>query len=181
HTRNSSHLRQSLDSFRRASQVSTGAPRLKFQFALQWAALASEHSSLRCIEAYQAAIDLLPQFIWLGATTSQRYEDLLTAENLAVKAASAAILDSDIEIALEWPEHARCVVWNQSLMLRSPLDHLRLSHPDLAARLQEVAKQLHDASSEFPASQVLSYGSVDPEQASRQRRRLAMEYNDLLA
>ncbi|KAG8705465.1 hypothetical protein FRC11_009017, partial [Ceratobasidium sp. 423] len=193
-TYNPSELQESLHSFRRASQVSTGVPRDKFQYALRWAKLADEHESFRCIEAfgfehqslqcieaYQTAIDLLPHFIWLGTTTGQRYQDLSTVGNLAVNAASAAILDSEIKLALEWLEHARCVVWNQSLMLRSPLDHLEVSHPELAAHLQEVAKQLHDAGSESSTLQILPSGSVDPEQAARKRRRLAKEYDDMLA
>ncbi|KAG8682602.1 hypothetical protein FRC11_014662 [Ceratobasidium sp. 423] len=133
------------------------------------------------IEAYRAAIHLLPQFIWLGATTVQRYQHLLTAENLAVKAAYTAILHSDFNLALEWLEHGRCVVWNQSLMLRSPLDQLLSSHPELATRLETVSKQLHDASSATSTSQMFTSGSIDPETVSRQRHRLAMEYKDLLA
>ncbi|CAE6411139.1 unnamed protein product, partial [Rhizoctonia solani] len=158
----------------------TGPPRESFEDALQWVALASEIPSLRCIEAYQAAIDLLPRFIWLGATTNQRYQDLSTAENLAVNAASVAILNSNPTLALEWVEHARCVVWNQSLMLRSPLDQLHSSHPELAVRLEAVAKQLYDAGSESSASRMPTSSSVDPEQVGQQRRRLAMQYNDLL-
>ncbi|CAE6452505.1 unnamed protein product [Rhizoctonia solani] len=101
------YLSDTLKYFRMASQSLAGAPRIKFRIALQWAKHASEHSSLNCIEAYQTAIDLLPQFIWLGATTNQRYEDLRTAEALAVDAAAAAILSSHYALALEWVEHAR--------------------------------------------------------------------------
>ncbi|KAG8753758.1 hypothetical protein FRC11_007141, partial [Ceratobasidium sp. 423] len=145
HTGDPSHLKHALVSFRIASRLSTGAPRQVFNYALNWAQLATHHSSLNCIEAYHATMNLLPQFIWFGASTSQRYQDLLTTESLAVRAASAAIHHSDPRLALKWLEHARCVVWNQTLMLRSPLDKLRSSHPDLAARLQEVSKHLHDA------------------------------------
>ncbi|KDN46878.1 hypothetical protein RSAG8_03955, partial [Rhizoctonia solani AG-8 WAC10335] len=180
HTDDSSHLQNSLESFRKASQSLTGAPRQKFQNALQWATLADHENLLHPIEAYQTTIDLLPQFIWLGATTNQRYEDLLQVGNLATKAASAAIFSSEYELALTWLEYARCVVWNQSLMLRSPLDHLHSSHPDLATCLQVVAKQLHDASSES-TPQALSSRSLTPEQYAQQRRRLAKEYNDLLS
>ncbi|KAG8757257.1 hypothetical protein FRC11_004682, partial [Ceratobasidium sp. 423] len=180
HTNNPDHLQQSLHSFRRVFQVEAAPPRQKFRDALQWAALASKHSSLMPIEAYRTAIDLLPQFIWLGATTVQQYHHLLTIENLAIKAAYAAIHHSDFNLALEWLEHGRCVVWNQSLMLRSPLDLLHSSHPELAARLEAVSKQLDDASSAPPTSQMLTSSSIDPEQVARQRRLLAKEYNDIL-
>ncbi|KAG8724014.1 hypothetical protein FRC11_002228, partial [Ceratobasidium sp. 423] len=175
-----SHVNQALDSFRRASKLLSGAPRKVFRNALNWAILAAKHSSLSCIEAYRVTMELLPQFIWLGASTAQRYLDLSTTQNLAVQSASAAILHSEPSLALEWLEHSRCVVWGQGITLRSPLDQLHSSHPDLASRLQSVSEQLNTASSECPTSQSLSSGSVDPEHAGRHRRSLAKEYNDLL-
>ncbi|CAE6458196.1 unnamed protein product [Rhizoctonia solani] len=173
-------LKDSLQSFRKASQHFTGSPRKMFGYAFQWAARASKQSLLKPIEAYQTTIDLLPQFIWLGATTKQRYQDLLLANNLAVNACFAAIQSSNYSLALEWLEHARCVVWNQSLMLRSPLDQLHSCYPDLATQLQSVANQLD--SSNF-GNQPIQAVLVDPsttEQAGQQRRRLAIEYNRLL-
>ncbi|CCO37318.1 hypothetical protein BN14_11473 [Rhizoctonia solani AG-1 IB] len=168
------HLQAALRSFRSASQLSTGAPRDVFHYALSWAKLASEHTYLNPLEAFRATIDLLPHHIWLGATTAQRYHDLSLAENLAVRAASAAIQSSEYALALEWLEHARCIVWNQALMLRSPLDDLASSHPDLAAQLQSIAQQLHHTSS----------GSQAPNTASDdtgRRHRLAREYAHLLS
>ncbi|KAF8757662.1 TPR-like protein [Rhizoctonia solani] len=173
HTHDLSHLKVSLDSFRKASQLLNGAPRDVFNHALNWAKLASKHSYLNCIEAFRATIGLLPHFIWLGTTASQRYHDLLSAKSVGVRAASAAILSSEYSLALEWLEHARCVVWNQSLMLRSPLESLELSHPELAIQLRSVSHQLHHANSESPSHS----SSVSAEH----RHRLAIEYNDLVA
>ncbi|KAG8753888.1 hypothetical protein FRC11_007049 [Ceratobasidium sp. 423] len=175
-----SDLQHSLGSFRIASQSPVGSPRNKFKYASMWAGLASEDSSLNPIEAYQATINLLPQFIWLGATTNQRYQDLEQVQNIAIRAAAAAIIASNYKLALEWLEHARCVVWNQNLMLRSPLDQLHVSHPTLATRLQTVANQLHRAGSESRESQALS-GSITPEQVAQQHRRLAKEYDELIS
>ncbi|KAF8745879.1 TPR-like protein, partial [Rhizoctonia solani] len=167
-------LHSSLDSFRKASQLLTGAARDVFNNAFQWAKLTSKYNYLNPIEAFRAVVDLLPHFIWLGATTSQRYHDLSLVENVAVRAASAAIRSSEYSLALEWLEHARCVVWNQSLMLRSPVDTLESSCPALAAQLRETAKQLHHASSQNPAPSSVTYS---PEH----RHQLAKEYDDLLA
>ncbi|CUA71839.1 hypothetical protein RSOLAG22IIIB_04783 [Rhizoctonia solani] len=181
-TKNAKYLQDSLDSFRQACQSQTGSPGQKFRGALSWAKDASIHGELNCLEAYQTAIDLLPQFIWLGATADQRYKDLDDAKNLAIEAATAAIRFSNYVLAMEWLEHARCVVWNQSLMLRSPLDKLHSIHPTLANRLQEVADQLNVASSESAILRQVSSSSssLTPEQASQQHRRLAKDYNDLL-
>ncbi|CAE6391161.1 unnamed protein product [Rhizoctonia solani] len=179
-TRDHSHLQHSLDSFRSASLSLSGAPRDRFRNAQYWANIASIHSPDNRMEAYQTAIDLLPQFIWLGATTNQRYQDLSTTEALAVNAAFAAIRSSNYSLALEWLEHARCVVWNQALMLRSPLDELHSVDSDLGTRLQAVANQLHNAGSDSRESLALASGSMSPEQVALEHRRLAKEYDDLL-
>ncbi|CAE6536514.1 unnamed protein product [Rhizoctonia solani] len=179
HIGHSACLTDSLLSFRKASQHFTGAPRDKFQCALRWANIASSQTLLNPIEAYQTAIDLLPQFIWLGA--GQHYQNLSLIANLAVNACFAAIQFSNHSLALEWLEHARCVLWNQSLMLRSPLDQLRSSHPELATRLESVANQL--GSSSLGIRSVLTDLShpITTEQAEQQRRRLAVKYDSLFA
>ncbi|CAE6437786.1 unnamed protein product, partial [Rhizoctonia solani] len=174
HTGDPSHSRTSLASFRKASQLSNGAPRDAFDYAFRWAKIASKYSYLDPIDAFRATIDLLPHFIWLGATTTQRYHDLTLAENVAVQAAPAAIFISKYNLALEWLEHGRCVVWNQTLMLRSPVDNLASSHPFLADRIQSVAQELHHMNSHSTSS----HSAADDPQ---HRHRLAREYNDLLA
>ncbi|CUA78376.1 DNA double-strand break repair Rad50 ATPase [Pyrococcus horikoshii OT3] [Rhizoctonia solani] len=180
HTSGASHLENALQSFRKATQLSIGAPRQKFQYALEWTKHASYYPTLNLIEAFQTAVDLLPQFIWLGATTNQRYLDLSTTENLAIKACSAAVRSSDYSLALEWLEHARCVVWGQSVMLRSPLDVLRASHPDLATRLQIVANELHTSGLHNLTFKPSPRDERAFEDVGQQRRRLAGEYNSLL-
>ncbi|CAE6479724.1 hypothetical protein ACGC1H_002425 [Rhizoctonia solani] len=179
-TGNCSDVRYSLALFRQ-SQESPGSPRDKFKFALEWVVLASKCNYLNLCEAYQTTIDLLPQFIWLGGTTSQRYEDLLKAETLAVDAAVAAIHFLDYRLALEWLENARCVVWKQSVMLRLPLDQLRSCHPNLAQRLQIVARQLQAAGTGSRESHKLPHNPLIQEQHAQKHRRLAEEYNELVS
>ncbi|CAE6402616.1 unnamed protein product [Rhizoctonia solani] len=180
-TGDASHLEEALKYYRLAIHSPGGTPREKFTYAFMWAKLSSEYNSFDPIEAYQTTMDLLPQFIWLGATNNQRYSDLSSAAALAVHAASAAIASSKHALALEWLEHARCVVWNQSLMLRSPLEELHSAHPDLASRLRKVSYQLHSAASESQEFRALSTGTMTQEQIAQEHRRLASEYNDLVA
>jgi tetratricopeptide (TPR) repeat protein len=177
-TSDPSHLEASLDSFRKACQPQlASAPRDKFGFASFWAKLVYQYNYPLCIEAFQTTIDLLPQFIWLGSTISQRYSDLSFAGSVVGRAASAAVLSSEYSMALEWLERARCVVWNQILMLRSPLDDLAASHPELATQLQSATQRLHHASSNFPGSGA----DLAITDATEHRHRLAKEYNILLA
>ncbi|EUC55398.1 aromatic di-alanine and TPR containing protein, partial [Rhizoctonia solani AG-3 Rhs1AP] len=180
YSENPLHLEESLRLFRISSESLVGSPRDRFRHAHKWATSASKYPALNPIEAYQTAIDILPQSIWLGATTDQRYKDLKMVETLPIDAAHAAILSSNFSLALEWLEHTRCIVWNQNLMLRSPLDQLRDSHPTLAAHLRTVAKDLQSASSESRESRALSSGPMSPEKVGQIHRRLATEYNELL-
>ncbi|CAE6541417.1 unnamed protein product [Rhizoctonia solani] len=181
HTSDPSYLKESLASFRISCMPLTGAARGRFLHAHSWAKVASTYSSLNSIEAYHRAIDLLPQFVWLGATSTQRYEDLKMIETLPVDAATVAISFLDYYLALEWLEHSRCVVWNQNLMLRSPLNELQEFDPVLARRLETITKQLHSASSESRELRAMSSGEMTPEQVAQEHRRLAEEYNKLLA
>ncbi|CAE6533937.1 unnamed protein product [Rhizoctonia solani] len=180
-TGDSSQMQVSLEHFRKASQSLAGSSRERFMSSFEWAKLGSKHSSLNPIEAYQATIDVLPQFIWLGATTTQRYQDLLMIETMAVDAASAAIRSSDYPLALEWLELTRGVVWSQMLMLRSPLEKLQSAHPDLATRLHTVSDRLHRAGSELRKSEEVSSNPQTEKQVARQRRRLALEHHNLLS
>ncbi|KAF8717214.1 TPR-like protein, partial [Rhizoctonia solani] len=176
HTSDPSYLNTSMDSFREASRLPNSAPRELFNYAFIWARFAWTFGHLSCIEAFRVTIDFLPQFIWLGATTSQRYFDLSLAEGLPVIAGYAAIRASEGSLALEWLEHTRCVVWSQSLMLRSPLDHLKSSYPCLGTQLQEVAERLRYASSDSPHMRNISEANT-----LELRQHLAREYNELLA
>ncbi|GAB1519494.1 hypothetical protein RhiTH_002562 [Rhizoctonia solani] len=173
HIGDPSQLNACLNSFRQSSKLSTAIPRKVFNYAFHWASLSSQHVYLCPTEAFRAAMDLLPHFIWLGATTAQRYEDLILTENLAIRAGAAAIRSSEFSTGLEWLEHGRCIVWSQALMLRSPLDNLEASHPVLAAELHTVSTRLHHANSGSPALE-----SVDD--TPEHRYRLAREYSDLL-
>ncbi|CAE7075320.1 unnamed protein product [Rhizoctonia solani] len=172
-----SHLRLALELYRGASNSLSAPPNQKFKFAQAWAKATSEFDP---IEAYQTAIDLLPQVIWLGSTTNQRYENLLTAGALVADAAAAAIRFSRYRLALEWLEHTRCVVWNQHFMLRSPVDQLMSVNSSLATRLQTVATQLHLAGSESREARVVTSGLISAEQVAQEHRQLAKAYEDML-
>ncbi|QRW26161.1 CHAT domain protein [Rhizoctonia solani] len=175
HTKHSCTFHRAMHLLRTASQSTAGPPRETFMYALEWA---WRSVCLRdCMEAYKTAINLMPQFIWLGSSTNQQYQDLQKAGNIAAKASSTAILSSAFDVALEWLEHARCVVWSQSLMLRSPLDRLYKCHPDIATQLQSIANTLHQTGTELSVSRTFTpkiNSLVD-------RHNLAIGYNHLLA
>ncbi|KEP55066.1 aromatic di-alanine and TPR containing protein [Rhizoctonia solani 123E] len=171
------HLDDSMDCFRKAAGSMAERPRMRFDSARQWAKLATKHNAPEFLEAYQTAIDLIPQLVWLGTTSKQRYKDACELSDLAVEAASAAIGVDRCALALEWLENARCVIWSQLLLLRSPLDHLRSVHPEIAERIGKISNALHNADSET----LVSSDIFETEAATQQHRRLALEHDRLIS
>lgn len=130
---------------------------------------------------YQRALELIPQLVWLGMTIPERYGRLEDIGDIAVEAASWAISVKDYKRALEWLEEGRSVVWNQILLLRTPLDELSAMHVSLGQRLREIALELERGASQ-PTIFLLSSEdhSSDLEKAAQQHRRLATEWDQLL-
>ncbi|KAH6907594.1 CHAT domain-containing protein [Coprinopsis sp. MPI-PUGE-AT-0042] len=61
---------------------------------------------------------------------------------LPLEAAAHALQCHRVDKALEWLEQGRCLVWNQLQTLRIPLETLEARDPELAHRVQAVAKVL---------------------------------------
>ncbi|CAE6524797.1 unnamed protein product [Rhizoctonia solani] len=189
HTKSYQHLSKALDCFCEASKIVIAPPRERFRSARHWAKLLpnSTYPASDCLKAYQTAIDLVPHLVLLGTNTRQRYHDLHQVRDLGVEAASMAIRCGKNELALEWLEQTRCVIWNQTLMLRSegPIDQLRIWHPDfnLTDRLQEVINQLYHSSLEVDSSQenvrIRSKSEVAPRSLIRDQ--LIAEYYEIIS
>ncbi|KAJ7436030.1 TPR-like protein [Mycena latifolia] len=123
----------------------TGAAQVRFQAAIMWARAAEmvPHPSL--IQAYTTAINLLPELAWLGLSISDRHHHILQAGQVVRDAASVAIAANQLSTAVEWLEQGRSVIWGQIFNLRTPVDDLRKSHPDLADELVSYSTQLEAA------------------------------------
>ncbi|KAG8709083.1 hypothetical protein FRC11_005915, partial [Ceratobasidium sp. 423] len=177
-------LRRALDYMREACH-SAGPPLDKFDAAMNWANTARKYGMAEFLDAYQTAMDLIPQLVWLGRTIEQRYQDIQELRSLAAEAASAAISAQEYKLALEWLEQGRSIVMNQNLMLQSPLDHLGSVDNSLAERLQDVATRLHQASSRARSHHTLELPSspslTNSENEASHHRQLAKDYDDLLA
>jgi hypothetical protein len=99
------------------------------------------------LEAHEVLIQLLPQIAWLGAPAGERYEDIRdTIGDSVDNAVALAIQAEKYELAVEWMEQGRSIVWAQLLQLRSPLDDLRTVYPQLADEFEQVSRRLEAAS-----------------------------------
>ena len=107
-----------------------------------------KHGSQAFLDAYKVAIDLLPRLAWMGLSLCDRCHQLFQAADGARDAAAAALELHRPDLAVEWLEQGRSIVWSQLSQLRTPVDDLRTVYPELAAQFERVSHELehHDAS-----------------------------------
>lgn len=124
---------------------------------------------------------LIPQAVWLGATVTRRYEHIMSLGDVVVEASAVAITANAYDLALEWLEEGRSIVWNQLLKLRNPLEALCAVDASLANELQLVAHNLEHAASLEPHPHALLPTEHALEQTAQQHRRLAEQWEQLVA
>ncbi|KAI0083837.1 CHAT domain-containing protein [Irpex rosettiformis] len=141
-----------MEAFSGAMQHKTGLPDRRLLAGLNYldllshpAATTTPSPTITSLQAHQQVLELLPQVIWLGYNIPRRYKELADYGALANRAAADAIASAEYSLALEWLESSRTIVWGQILRLRTPLDDLRLQHPELAADLHRVSRALQQA------------------------------------
>ena len=110
-----------------------------------WATLCFSAHSDETLDAYSTLISLIPRVVWLGRTVEQRYQDISSIGNAVAEAAAAAISLGEPNLALEWLEQGRSIVWGQILQLRTPLNNLRQHHPHEADKLEKISRALESA------------------------------------
>ncbi|KAG8720174.1 hypothetical protein FRC09_010016, partial [Ceratobasidium sp. 395] len=98
-----------------------------------------------------------------------------------MEAAAAAIEQNRYDLALEWLEEGRSIVWSQILQLRAPLDLLYSVDIDLATAMEQVAFGLETIGSRNHTQIRGSTLSVSQEETAREHRSLALKWEKLVA
>ena len=118
---------------------------------------------------------------WLGQTISQRHKAVQSIAGIANEAAAAAIALGKFDIALEWLEQGRSIVWGQLLKLRTPVDELHNVRPDLALDLVRISRELDSAGTrDFQPKSSDQLTSVSLHQAAKTHYQLADQWEALL-
>ncbi|TFK33695.1 CHAT domain-containing protein [Crucibulum laeve] len=140
-------LHEAMNFFREATTAGSTSTFRRFFLAKSWATLANEHSHSSAINAFESAIELLPQLAALSSDMQSRQNALTSgSDGLAQRAAACAIRSGEFEKAVEFLEAGRAVFWAQALQLRTPMDDIKKINPDLERRLRDIASSLEDAS-----------------------------------
>ncbi|KAG1862750.1 hypothetical protein DFJ58DRAFT_225456 [Suillus subalutaceus] len=166
----SADLSLAVENFRLASRnPTTGFPD-RIKEAINWARQAEVYRHDSALEAYQTCLELVDNHIMTRSTIISRREAATafrSAQSLPVDAASCAVCRDNLRHAVELVEQGRGQQWSLASRLRTPLEDLKLTSPELAHRLSEINKRLSDAQG--------SAGSADRAAADR----AAIQYRTL--
>jgi tetratricopeptide (TPR) repeat protein len=178
------HLEEAVHCHRSAATSCFGRPLTRVEAAKRWARLLNQYrpETEDVLPAFRTAIGLLPLVVGLEDTLQRRYAIIQDYKSLPLEASTVAFRLGRPDLALEWLEQGRCLVWGQQSQLHTPLDELRVKDGALAERLTDVAKQLeaagasrqHSGSSTSPSEKV----TLEDEAAAHVQ--LARIWDDLL-
>lgn len=142
-------LRSAAKYHRLAATSPFGPASRRLEAAHNWTMLCSRAKSVhdQFLDACKVAVELLSQVAGMEQTVQRRHASLIDHSSLSTAAAAAAFQFGKPEMALEWFEQGRCLVWNQLNSLRTPVDDLRAHDQNLAEKLLAVSRALENAGS----------------------------------
>ena len=147
HTHESEYLDKAMAAFRVAVTCQSAPASGRFRTAKSWARHAHKSSHESALDAYYAAIALLPRLAILGLDVQSRQQALASgSDGLARDAAVCAIRSGQYGKAVELLEAGRGVFWSQALQLRSPMTNLRDVAPKLEQKLRRIFFALEQGS-----------------------------------
>ncbi|KAF8810875.1 hypothetical protein BYT27DRAFT_7090903, partial [Phlegmacium glaucopus] len=176
-------VQNSVASYRRAAEAN-GIPSIRLKSAMRAATLSSVYDHSHCLIDFANAISLLSEVAGLEQTIHHRHANLHNYSHLAGSAVATALRFNKADLALEWLEQGRCLVWNQLNQLRTPIDNLHIKNPSLANRFIQVASALESYGTRSPLSIPSLHATIAEEirlqDATRNHTIHATEYRQLL-
>ena len=141
-------LEVAISNHRAAAMYPIGPPSKRLTAAQNWVSQARLIDPQQTLDGLGMSIELLSQVAGLEQTIEERYVNIIIqTKNLSPLAAATAIANERYDLALEWLEQSRCLVWNQLNRLRAPIEELRSYDEDLADDLRRVSRALEVAAS----------------------------------
>ncbi|KAG1747306.1 hypothetical protein EDB19DRAFT_1826071 [Suillus lakei] len=146
--RKSADLSLAIENFRLASRHPTqGFPR-RIKEAINWTFAAERHNHSSALEAYKTFFELLDRHLASLSSIVARREASAAfrrANALPVNAASCAVRLDDLRDAIELVEQGRGQQWSLASRLRSPLEDLQSTNPNLAHTFSDLSNRLSEA------------------------------------
>jgi hypothetical protein len=134
-------VQRSIASYRQGAKAN-GAPSIRLTSAKSAAMLSSVHDFSQWLTDFDLSINLLSEVAGLEQTIHRRHANLHDHSDFVASAVATALDCNELDLALEWLEQGRCLVWNQITQLCTPIDNLRTKSSSLADRFTKVASAL---------------------------------------
>ncbi|KAH8822467.1 TPR-like protein [Flagelloscypha sp. PMI_526] len=172
--------------FEQSAKSTTGPPIIRFKAARAWiSALRLKEQNFTShtpgLQPQHTLINLIPELVWLGAPVHQRFQTIQDVVGCSIhEAVSVAIRAHELELAVEWMEQGRSIVWSQLRQLRSPLVDLQDAHPDLAQAFQDVQRRIEIYFIRSDLDDKSESASDSLEQQAQAHRRNIRKREDLL-
>ncbi|KAG1736576.1 CHAT domain-containing protein [Suillus lakei] len=159
----------------------------QLSMAFRWRTDADAFHHMSALEAYKTSMKLLDRHIMATPTLSGRYKALLgtilrDTPSLAADATACAIIEGDLELAVELSEQGRGLLWSQMSRFRTTLDELRVFDDEghrLADEFESLSAQLErrqsDSSGVGTVPQSLRRSQL--EQEARHYRQLSSQWD----
>jgi tetratricopeptide (TPR) repeat protein len=146
--RKSLDLSLAIENFRLASRHPTQGLPQRINEAIHWARQAEVYQHDSALEAYHTCLKLFDNHMMTRSSIISRREAATAfrgTRSLPVDAASYAVRHGNLRQAVELAEQGRGQQWSLSSRLRSPLEDLESTNPNLAHKFSELSKCLSDA------------------------------------
>ncbi|KAG1823705.1 CHAT domain-containing protein [Suillus subaureus] len=175
----SADLSLTVENFRLASRHTTQGFPDRIKEAIDWARQAEVYQHESALEAYQICLELFDNHVMTRSSIISRREAATAfrgAQSLPVDAASCAIRRENLQQAVELVEQGRGQQWSLASRLRTPLEDLESTSPELARELSELSKSLSDAQ-----GSAASTDRVAADRAATKYRRLTRQWDTAVA
>ncbi|KAF8132583.1 CHAT domain-containing protein [Boletus edulis] len=184
-----SDLEDAISLYSHAASLPIGPISVRFRASQNWILCTRRMHHPSLLHAYSIAINLFPQLAWIGLSLTHRYAELKRGADVVREAAAAALDLGFPELAVEWLEQGRSIVWGELLQLRGSYEQLSSAHPNYAHRLRELSAALDDAGATREQTLSTFLESTDDamhrttrtlQQDADRHRKLAIERDKLL-
>jgi len=144
---------------------------LRFEYSCEWAQVARIHGHPSTSTAYGYALSSMQESLTFAPTVDIQHSRLVAMRNdyetLPLACASYQVHTGHLQSAVETLERGRALIWSEMRGLRSSIDQLRVSHPDLADKLAAInqdieVRALTPAQSNYGDDGEEGVGGMDP-------------------
>ncbi|KAG2362854.1 hypothetical protein BDR07DRAFT_1406005 [Suillus spraguei] len=177
--RKSADLSLAVENFRLASRHPTQGFPNRIVTAWNWIVAGEKHNHASGLEAYATFFDLLDRHSATRSSAISRREAAAAfhyARSTPIDAGSCGIRRHNFQRAIELMEQGRGQQWSLASRLRTPLEDLMSTNPNIAHKFSDLSKRLADVQG--------STGSADratADRAAMQYRRLQEEWGAVVA